>query len=264
MPRLLSVILSLLFVGAFITSRTVLGQAASPSTIALLDTLRPMVESALTRADWVTLEAAIRRLRAASASESGRNDPWLHYDLAYALHRRGSALLVEERTREARALLQESATVATRAKDLGAGAHALALAGTVTGQLAGVSGTLAAIPLGPRAFRLLDQALDAAPDDPRVALLNGITRLNAPRAFGGGAAKGEPEFRRALRLFESESRAPPRPEWGYADAHIWLGIALGQLGRPNEARAEYQRALERAPGHRWIIDELLPALDRGR
>lgn len=238
--------------------------AASPTTVALLDSLRPSIERALAAADWPTLERATERLRAATATAAGRTDAWLHYDLAYALHRRASALVVEERTKEARALLEESQRTAAKARELGAGTHALALEGAVTGQLAGVSGAFAAMRFGPRSFKLLDQAVEQAPSDPRVALLNGISRLNAPRAFGGGAAKGEPELRRALRLFETDRNAAPLPVWGRVDAHLWLGIALDQQGKPAEARAEFQRALELAPGHRWITDELLPGLDRKR
>lgn len=238
--------------------------AASATTRALLDSLRPEIERGLAAADWPTLDRATARLRTATAFAAGRTDAWLHYDLAYALHRRASAMIVEERTKEARTLLEESQRTAARARELGAGAHALALEGAVTGQLAGVSGAFAAMRFGPRSFKLLDDAIESAPQDPRVALLNGISRLNAPRAFGGGAAKGEPELRRALRLFATDGNRSPLPVWGRADTHIWLGIALDQQGKPAEARAEFQRALELAPGHRWITDELLPGLDRKR
>lgn len=239
--------------------------ASSPSTTsALLDSLRPSIERALAAADWPLLDRATARLRIAIATNTGKTDAWLHYDLAYALHRRASAMVVEERPKEARTLLEESQRTAARARELGAGTHALALEGAVTGQLAGVSGTFAAMRFGPRSFRLLDEAIEQAPTDPRVALLNGISRLNAPRAFGGGAAKGEPELRRALKLYETDRNVSPLPVWGRADAHIWLGIALDQQGKPAEARAEFQRALELAPGHRWITDALLPGLDRKR
>lgn len=241
-------------------------QSASSSTAAhsLLDSLRPAIERALTTADWPSLESAIQRLRAESTASTGRADPWIQYDLAYALHRRASAMIVEDRAKDARALLEESQAAAARAGSLGAGAHAAALEGAVTGQLAGVSGTFAAMRLGPRAFRLLDEAVAAAPSDPRAALLNGISRLNAPRVFGGGAAKGEPELRRALRLFENDPNQSPRPTWGRVDAHLWLGIALAKLDRPDDARQEFARALALAPGHRWITDELLPALPAPR
>lgn len=239
-------------------------QAASPATIALLDSLRPVIERSLAAADWTTLERATQRLRAASVAPVNRNEAWIHYDLAYALHRRASALIVEEKTKDAKALLEESIAAAQKAGTLGAGMHAKALEGAVTGQLAGAAGSLGAMRYGPRSFRLLDEAVAGAPNDPRVALLNGISRLNAPKVFGGGAEKGEPELRRAIRLYASDRNATPLPSWGLADAHIWLAIALEQQGKIAEARTELERALTIAPGHRWITDQLLPALDKRR
>ncbi len=239
--------------------------AASPlrAQSTLLDSLRPAVERAVTRGEWTTLDAAAVRLRTAIAGPDAR-DPWTHYDLGYVLHRRASALLMAKRTEQAKPLLEEAERALARAQSLGGGATATALRGAVTGQLAGTGGALNAMRMGPRSFKLLDEAIAAAPRDPRVALLNGMSRLNAPRAFGGGPAKGEPELRRAVALFASDAPTAQSPNWGRADAHIWLGIALEQLGRRDEARVELQRALAIAPAHVWVTRELLPRLDAAR
>lgn len=229
-----------------------------------LDALRVRAEQAIVAADWVTLDSVQNVLRQELVQPGGARDAWLTYDLAYVLHRRASALIVDGKARDAKAMLSEAITLAAKARALGAGNHALALEGALTGQLAGASGALSAMRLGPRSFRLLDEAIAAAPHDPRVALLNGISRLKAPRPFGGGPEKGEPELRRAIRLFAADPNRPPQPVWGLVDAHIWLAIALEELERPAEARAELQRALELAPGHRWVTGSLLPALDRRR
>jgi tetratricopeptide (TPR) repeat protein len=196
------------------------------------------VERAVTRGEWTTLDAAAVRLRTAIAGPDAR-DPWTHYDLGYVLHRRASALLIAKRTDQAKPLLEESERALTRAQSLGGGATATALRGAVTGQLAGTGGALNAMRMG----------------------LNGMSRLNAPRAFGGGPAKAEPELRRAVALFTSDAPTAQNPNWGRADAHIWLGIALEQLGRRDEARVELQRALAIAPAHAWVTRELLPRLD---
>jgi len=229
-----------------------------------LDALRVRAERAIVAADWAALDSVQNALRQGLSQPGGARDPWLTYDLAYVLHRRASALIVDGKAKDAKAMLTEAVALSARARELGAGSHALALEGTVTGQLAGASGALAAMRLGPRAGRLLDEAVAGAPNDPRVALLNGISRLNTPRAFGGGPLKGEPEIRRAIRLFATDTSRTPQPVWGAVDAHIWLAIALDELDRPAEARAELQRALVLAPGHRWITGSLLPALDRRR
>lgn len=230
---------------------------------ALLDSLRPGVEQAVVKGDWTALDAVVIRLRAATKGPALR-DPWTHYDLGYVLHRRASALLLAKQSDRAKPLLEEAERALARAQELGGGATATALRGAVTGQLAGAGGALNAMRMGPRSFKLLDEAIAAAPRDPRVALLNGMSRLNAPRAFGGGPAKGEPELRRAVALFTEDKPAGAAPGWGRVDAHIWLGIALEQLGRRAEARAELQRALTLAPGHAWVTRELLPKVDAAR
>jgi tetratricopeptide (TPR) repeat protein len=239
--------------------------AAAPlrAQAALLDSLRPQVESAVVRGDQAALDPIIVRLRAAARGPAAR-DPWTHYDLGYALHRRASAMLLGDRIQQAKPLLEEAEKALAKSQELGGGAVALALRGAVTGQLAGTGGMITGMRMGPRAFKQLDEALAGAPQDPRVALLNGMTRLNAPRPFGGGPAKGEPELRRAIALFAQDAAKAPAPTWGKVDAHIWLAIALDQLDRRAEARAELQKALALAPGHAWVTKELLPALDARR
>lgn len=259
--RTWSLVLSgLLLVGAGRASRA---QDARPGTAegtaALLDSLRPGIERAVVRAEWSALDTAIARLRTAVAAAP--RDAALHYELGYALHRRASALIVEERRKQARPLLEESERALARAGELGGGGSALALRGAVTGQMAGVGGLLTAMRDGPRAFRQLDEAIRLAPGDPRVALLNGITRLNAPRAFGGGPSKAEPELRRAIALFADDRPDSPAPSWGHADAWIWLGIALEQQDRREDARAALDEALAIAPGHAWVTRVLRPRLE---
>lgn len=250
----LRVVLLLLLAGA----RPLAGQALDR------DSIRTAIERAVVGSEWAAIDRAASALRAATQSAAGRSDAWLHYDLAYALHRRASGLIVEDRAAAAKGLLEEAVAAAQRARRLGGGAAAQALEGAVTGQLAGAAGGLAMMRYGRASLRLLDEAIAAAPNDPRVALLNGITRVNAPAFAGGGAARGEAELRRALRLYASDRSASPQPTWGRADAHIWLAIALERQDKYDEARAELSRALDVAPGHRWVTETLQPELARRR
>lgn len=226
------------------------------------DSLRASIERAVIGADWASLERATSQLRAATLTAAGRSDAWLHYDLAYALHRRASGLMVEEKKEQAKPMLEEAARIAARARELGAGAQAQALEGAVTGQLAGATGGFGMIRFGRASLRLLDAAVAAVPNDPRVALLNGVSRVSAPAFAGGGPVRGEAELRRALALFANDRAKGPQPTWGRADAHIWLAIALEKQGKLPEAEAELTRALALAPGHRWIVGTLQPALAR--
>lgn len=233
------------------------------ATNALLDTLRPRLETAVRTSDWAAMDAVIARLR--EVTRSAPRVAAFQYDLGYALHRRASVLIVTDRAKEAKPLLEEAERALKTAVELGGIEGALALRGGVTGQLAGVGGALGAVRYGPRALRQLDEAVEQAPWDPRAALLNGITRLNAPRAVGGGVAKGEAELRRAIRLFESDNARTPQPTWGHADAWIWLAIALDKQDNPGLGLEALERALALAPGHDWIVKELRPKLeDRAR
>lgn len=256
-----------------LSARTASAQAAraaspaavsSAASIALLDSLRPHIESALARGEWATLDRIAARLRTATASAAGRADAWLHYDLAYTLHRRVSGLIAEKKNAQAKTVVEEALRVAETARTLGAGAHARALQGALAGQMAAVGGGLAPMRFGPRALSQLDDAIAAAPNDPRVALLNGMTRLNAPSMFGGGPPRAEAELRKAIRLFATDRNATPLPHWGETDAHIWLGLALQAQDKRAEARAEFDRALAITPGHRWITETLIPELNRPR
>jgi tetratricopeptide (TPR) repeat protein len=226
------------------------------------DSARAGLERAVIAADWSAVDRTAAQWRVATQSAAGRGDAWLHYDFAYALHRKASALIIDDKAKQAEAMLAEAVAAAARSRELGGGAQAQALEGTLTGQLAGAAGGFSMMRLGRRSFALLDAAVAAAPDDPRVALLNGITRLNAPAFVGGGAVRGEAELRRAVRLFAADRAASPQPVWGRADAHIWLAIALHKQDKLAEARAELTRALELAPGHRWVTQTLQPAFNR--
>lgn len=249
---------------AFLLAASVLSLQARAlgAQSAAQDSARASIERAVIDADWAALDRVTAQLRTATASAAGRSDAWLHYDLAYALHRRASGLLVEDQADQAKAMLEEAVRIASRSRELGAGAEAQALEGAVTGQLAGASGGFAMMRLGRASFRLLDEAVAAAPQDARVALLNGVTRVSAPAFAGGGPTRGEAELRRALQLFANERPMSPRPSWGRADAHIWLSIALEKQGKLSEAQAELTKALAIAPGHRWIVETLQPALAR--
>ena len=266
MPVLRTALLATALGAALLTGapHRLVAQATPPAAVALLDSVRPQIETALVRGDWPTLDRIAARLRAASAAPAGRTDPWIHYDLAYTLHRRVSGLIAERNNARAKTLVEEALRAAERAHALGAGAHARALQGALSGQMAAVGGGLSPMRFGPRALSQLDDAVEAAPNDPRVALLNGMTRLNAPSVFGGGPPRAEAELRKSVRLFANDRNATPLPTWGQTDAHIWLALALQAQKKKAEARAEFDRALALTPGHRWILETLIPELERAR
>lgn len=137
----------------------------------------------------------------------------------------------------------------------------LALVGTIYGQQAGRS-MMRAIVLGPRSMGALERAAEVESANPRVLLLQGMTALHTPSAFGGSRDKAEHLLRRSLDEFSREPRTKAWPNWGRFDAHAWLGQVLRRKGDLDGARAEYQKALAIAPESPWLRTVLLPALER--
>ncbi|MCY3820334.1 MAG: tetratricopeptide repeat protein, partial [Gammaproteobacteria bacterium] len=139
-------------------------------------------------------------------------------------------------------------------------AEAHALLGALYGLQIGRDASRGVV-LGVRASRALDRAEAAAPDNPRVALLQGISAFHRPARFGGGLDRAERLLRRSLDLFSHEPPDQPWPNWGRFDAHVWLGQTLARQNDPSGARTEYDAALLLAPDSGWVKFVLLPALN---
>lgn len=139
--------------------------------------------------------------------------------------------------------------------------ESLALLGVIYGQQAGRS-MMKAIVLGSRSMGSLDRAADLGRGNPRVMLLQGISALHTPSAFGGSREKAERLLLRSLDEFSREPATKPWPNWGRFDAHAWLGQVLRRKGDLAGARVEYDKALAIAPDSPWVRLVLLPALER--
>ena len=140
-------------------------------------------------------------------------------------------------------------------------AEALALLGGVLGESIGDS-MLRGMTLGPKSSAALKKAFRLDPENPRIALQRGVSYFHTPAMFGGGLEKAIGELQRARQLYDRQSPDAPWPSWGRVDAYAWLGQALAQVGRKDDARAVYREALELEPDAGWISFSLLPALDR--
>ena len=115
--------------------------------------------------------------------------------------------------------------------------------------------------LGRRASQALDRARELAPANPRGLLLDGVSKLNTPRMFGGGERKAEALLQRALAAFGTEPPDRPWPRWGRSDVHAWLGQIMLRRGNLAAARRHYAQALEIEPELAWVRHVLLPALE---
>ena len=139
-------------------------------------------------------------------------------------------------------------------------AESHALLASVYGQQIGASAWRGMV-LGRRASRESERALELAPANPRVLLLDGVGKLNTPRMFGGGEGKAESLLHQAVAAFRTEPPDRPWPRWGLIDAYAWLGQVLVRRGDLDAARQYYLQALEIEPSFGWVRELLLPALE---
>ena len=127
-----------------------------------------------------------------------------------------------------------------------------------------ISGNWSLAPvLGPKSQKLIGEAMELAPENPRVLLQAGISKYNTPAFFGGDKEEAVTLFRQAIALFEQEQNEPGvRPDWGYPDACAWLGIAYTRDEQYDKAIAIYEKALATHPEFSWIKSNLLPEVKR--
>jgi len=103
--------------------------------------------------------------------------------------------------------------------------------------------------LGPRASRALNEAMRLEPDNPRVALVKGISLYNTPRMFGGDKRESIVWLTRAIGRFAVNPGDEIR--WGNPDAFIWRALAHNDFEQPGRALADLDSALAVAPDDVW-------------
>ena len=224
-----------------------------------MDSLRTLVDRALVSSKPPDFERAIDFVEAA-LTRHPTDAVLLHYR-GFLLYREGSYYATTGRDRNlARAKLEDAERTLAHSAETLAWPETAALQSAVIGQLISLGGPFTAMKLGARSSKLLDQALAAGPDNPRVWMLKGVSDLYRPKLFGGSTEKAEASLTRALTLFAKDAPVPPAPWWGYAEAYGWLGQVYVKEGRLDEAKSAYAKALDLQPGNAWVLELLLPAL----
>lgn len=124
-----------------------------------------------------------------------------------------------------------------------------------------------AMAFGPKSDGLLEQAIQRDEQNPRAYLLRGISSMNKPAFFGGGADKALPDLQKAVQLItkDGNNRAETdQPSWGASDALAWLGQCYERLNRFDEAITTYKQALIANPEFGWVKQKLLPRAEQKR
>ena len=185
------------------------------------------------------------------------DDALLNHYAGYALYRL-AAPTMETDMDGAIVLLEESESFLAKSIEIEPMAESHALMSVVLGMQ--IVDDAQAMTLGMRLGAELGRAKALDPRNPRVRLLEGISALYTPPAFGGGFDAAVRHFLAAIELFAEDAPEPPLPAWGLAEAHAWLGQAYAEMGKVEEAREAYERALELEPEYAWVRDVLLPGL----
>jgi len=135
--------------------------------------------------------------------------------------------------------------------------EALSLLGTLYGIQVSVNSELGPT-LGQQNVALTSKALSLAPDNPRVLLQKGLSKLNTPEFYGGSKTDALKYFKQSVELFETTGQNDNDINWGYLDAMAWLGITQTKLKDFQSAIKTFNKALEVEPDFAWIKYELLP------
>lgn len=195
------------------------------------------------------------------ASFADNENFFAHYFLAYTDYRLAVYHMkkkdnlqfknyVESATEKLKSLLEENEN----------NAELVSLLGTVYGIQVSRDPSLGPS-LGSQNVALTSQAFGIDPNNPRVLLQAGISKLNTPEFFGGSKTKALAYFKKSIELFESGKKDEDYIEWGYFDALAWLGITYTQLEEYSTAVEVYNKALGIEPDYSWIKNVLLPSAE---
>ena len=233
---------------------------AGPSKLA--DSLRQAIESAAEIGELDALEATVTLAERALAAYPG--DALLRHYQAYALYRTSNVVMGLDGSGRVRPYLDRTRDILEPLVNKQPIPESMALLSSVYGMQIGAAKVpmLAGMKLGSKSTDLMERAVAEGPNNPRVWVLRGISAVHAPSMFGGGLDKAETYLKKALELFEKDAPPAPLPAWGRADAHIWLGQVYVKQKRRDLARAEFEAARAIQPRNGWVVNVLLPSLDR--
>jgi tetratricopeptide (TPR) repeat protein len=236
-------------------------RAAVPTSDSLLAKAEHQIEAAQFKDDLQALEAADLTIDQALALDA--KNPWAWYYKGW--ENTISASLGTNRTNpvEMGKAFEKAKTALDKSLELKRTAEALALHAGVLGSLIATRGPDSAMVLGPQSGQEMGEALSLSPDSPQVLLGAGLSAIFTPPEFGGDVEQAAKLLKQSLAIFAKGKRPAPLPNWGEVEAHVWLGQAEQKLGHPDQAKAEFDKALELAPNYGWVKYVLLPGVKVG-
>lgn len=150
-----------------------------------------------------------------------------------------------------------------RADSMEANADVRALAAYVVGLTMNHVSFFSRIGLGKQSGWWLDRAYEADSANPRVWLVDGISRIYRPGFAGGGADRARERFLRAITLWEDSGESAQHVDFwgGPEEIYAWWGYLETREGNYVNARRCLEYALSIRPQYAWIRKELMPLLD---
>jgi tetratricopeptide (TPR) repeat protein len=139
-------------------------------------------------------------------------------------------------------------------------AEAISLLGTVYGIEVVLDPSLGPSK-GSQNVALTSEAMEIAPNNPRVVLQKGISKFNTPEFFGGSKDEALDYFKEAILIFERIDNSSTKITWGYLDALAWLGKTYLWLGDYEAAISVYNKALQIEPEFSLVKNSLLPVAE---
>lgn len=231
-------------------------QELDPVTVA--ERLRTGLHEADINGDSEALDRMVTLARRGATAFPG--DALVNHYLGYALYRLAGPMM-ETKMDGALAMLAEAQSLLERSIGIEPIPESHALLSSVLGMQ--IVSDADAMTLGMRSDNEMGRARRLGPRNPRVRLLEGIAAVHKPEMWGGGHKAALAHFLAAIELFGEDEPEMPLPAWGHAEAYAWLGQTYAALGKVDEARDAYERALEVAPGYAWVREVLMPSIPGG-
>ncbi len=220
---------------------------------------KAMIESALKQSEPMELFNA--RAHFERVLTAKQHETLARYYIAYCDYRYVTAYAQRENSGndQSEKYLDDAIThleAAIKANSKFAEAHALL--GSCYGQKIGKNSMLG-MTLGPKSGAAFYKALQLEPDNPRILMLEAISKFFTPSMFGGDKDLALAGFKRSAEIFEEQTKAATiQPDWGRAEAYAWIGYAYLDQNKKAEAKTALDRALAIDPDFGWVKHVLLP------
>jgi len=105
------------------------------------------------------------------------------------------------------------------------------------------------VEFGPKSATALTQAKNISPNNPRVLLVQGVSKYNTPAMFGGSKHAALKALSSAIEQYANDQHS--EFHWGHAEAYTWRGLTQLELGNKDKALADWAKAVEISPNYGW-------------